>query len=245
MAILHKFQNHDWKNGFWTENSILKTNHYQPEVLIIGTFNPNSQNENFADFFYGRNYFWTALKNVFISKCTVLPNRRMPTNGQPVFPLNPTIEEVFNICKIAKLGFADLINGVLINADNYIALPNDNIIFNNKEYNLILDNASKGILGLRELDIINQVEWNVKNITSYLYDNPKIKFVIFTRKPNGIWLNKWNEIVNSVYSKNINFEILYTPSGRRLTKPVMSSLIQRWINNSNWLQEKECNPDNF
>ena len=50
MPILHKFQNHDWKNSFWTENSILKTDHYKPEVLFIGTFN-HGWKCNPSDFF--------------------------------------------------------------------------------------------------------------------------------------------------------------------------------------------------
>jgi hypothetical protein len=72
MRINHKFltvnqqQNPlNWDNRFYTENVILKNvDIYKPEILFLGTFNPELQN-NPANFFYGRNFFWTAFKNLF------------------------------------------------------------------------------------------------------------------------------------------------------------------------------------
>lgn len=119
MAIAHKFQNRNWENfGFSTENTILKNKKYKPEVLILGTYNPDTPNDNHADFFYGRNWLWPAFKNLFIENEIIHMQRRMPTNGAPNFPLNPTIEDVFTICKKAKLSFADLVGSVMVNSDN-------------------------------------------------------------------------------------------------------------------------------
>lgn len=187
MAIQHKFQEHNWENGFWTENSVLKTQLYKPEVLIIGTFNPNTPNDNHADFFYGRNWFWSAFKNLFLENSVIHFGRRMPSNGAPTYPLNPTLEEIFTICKNGKLSFADLINGVFPSTNEYLIKSNDNIVFNNNEYNLINDNEREGKLGLAELDAINQVDWNVQNIIDYLCENPEIKHIYFTRRPTNIW----------------------------------------------------------
>ena len=67
MPIEHKFLNYNkWNNGFQTHNAILDTMPYVPEVLILGTFNPNSLRNDFVDFFYGRNWLWTGFKNLFI-----------------------------------------------------------------------------------------------------------------------------------------------------------------------------------
>ncbi|POY37264.1 hypothetical protein C3L50_14675 [Flavobacterium alvei] len=268
MPILHKFQNHDWKNGFWTENSILKTNHYKPEVLFIGTFNPLTPNANFADFFYGRNYFWPIFKNLFVENQTIHNRRRMPTNGNPIPPLNPTLDEIFKICKKCKIGFADMINSAFPHTEGYQIKKNDNVIFNELEYNLILDNKKKGIRGLAELNNIKQIEWNIENIKNYLCENPTIKYIYFTRKPSGIWLKKWNDLIKSDCSIGKTFGFIFTPSGQPLTNlPIpfntrIKSLTHCWVWNNlqhqipinkngycnlnhDWLIQNGVNPNNF
>jgi len=32
MPFIHKYQQHDFRNGFQTRNSILVTEHYKPEI---------------------------------------------------------------------------------------------------------------------------------------------------------------------------------------------------------------------
>jgi len=255
MSIQHKFLNHDWKNGFYTKNSILKNKEYLPEVLFIGTFNPMTPNDNHADFFYGRNWFWPVFKNLFIENAYVLNSRRMPANGVPNYPLNPTIDEIFSICKTAKISFADMINGVFSEGNNYRLLNNDNVIFNDIEYNLINDNRRNNISGLAELDALNQVIWNIDNISNYLCDNPQITNIYFTRRPTGIWLQKWHELIKSKCSKNIEFDVIYTPSAANLRGvPRIEKLTQHWLfNESNnymtlnheWLIRNGVNPENF
>src|SRR5947209_2470415 len=114
MSIFHKNIQSNWKNGFATHNAILDMTLYNPEILFIGTFNPGTENDNFSDFFYGRNYFWTAFKNYFIHNKIQINKRRMPTNGRKSNSiLDPEIAEIFTICTRLKLSFADLILKVL------------------------------------------------------------------------------------------------------------------------------------
>ena len=68
MTIQHKFFQTIFDNEFETNNAILEITPYKPEVMVVGTFNPNTPNDNFADSFYGRNYFWTAFKNFYHRK---------------------------------------------------------------------------------------------------------------------------------------------------------------------------------
>ncbi len=104
----HKFLNVDFgqpypniasAQGFVAENAILKTTPYRPEVMIIGTFNPDDGNG--ADFFYGRNrnYLWRIFQN-FANNANVLNG---PADGVPA------IGQIFELCKKFKLSFADLI----------------------------------------------------------------------------------------------------------------------------------------
>lgn len=220
MAIQHKFLKipNDKRRfpdpNFFTENGILKNSFYKPEVMIIGTFNPNTPHANFADFFYGRNYFWTGFKQLRYPNHEFLAKRRMPPNGHPVLPLDPELSEVLDLCKNFKLTFSDLISQVLhIGEPVYNFLNNDNVIFNGQEYNLIQDNAGNGVLGLAQLHQAGQVEWNTQNIINYLLDNPQIKFIYLTRQPQGIWGQQWQTIANHEQLQNRTFMSIVTPSG--------------------------------
>ena len=233
--IKHKFYHNNFGNGMETHNAILDITPYKPEVLIIGTFNPDTP-ENFADFFYGRNFLWPAFKNLFVHNKVEILNTRMPRRGAPDPILNPTLPEIINLCKKLKLTFADLIHEVLHNNNPDIQhLPNDNIIFNGVEYNLIQDGRIGEVGGLEQLNIVNQVNWNTQNIIDYLCMNPQIKTIYFTRQPTtGIWKNQWNTIIkhNSLEGKlKTN---IYTPSARGLIgAPRMGVLLRHWINNDN------------
>ncbi|WP_291122408.1 hypothetical protein, partial [Flavobacterium sp. UBA6046] len=147
------------------------------------------------------------------------------------------------------------ITGVFPETNNYRLLNNDNVVFNDVEYNLINDNERNNIGGLAELDALNQIIWNIENITDYLCKNPQITNVYFTRRPTGIWLQKWNELINSKCSKKIEYGAIYTPSAARLDgNPRMEMLIKHWLFNDNnnyltldheWLIRNGVNPNNF
>jgi len=251
MAILHKFIQAEFGDNFQTQNAILEVTPYKPEVMIVGTFNPSTPNANFADFFYGRNFFWPAIKNIFSDNPEIIHRRRMPTNGAPRDPVNPSLNEILNICEKLKLTFSDLVLKVLHTPNlHYQILKNDNIILNQVEYNLIQDGMKKGISGLEQLSTIGQLFWNTSNIINYLCINPQIKSLYFTRKPTGIWATQWSLIVNHSCMKGRRITNIFTPSGAG--SPVnrkMTNLMNHWIYNNTpgfgnldniWLKENNA-----
>lgn len=254
-SIKHKFIEIKFNEEFQTHNGVLDKTPYKPEVMIIGTFNPNTPNSNFADFFYGRNYFWPALKNLSENKIAYFKSR-MPKRGIIKEPLNPTIDEIFIVCKKFKLTFADLILEVLHNVNReYQILRNDNVCFNGKIYNLIQDGKKEEVEGLEQLDEINQVNWNINNIIKYLELNPQIKTIYFTRQPTKVWKKYWLSIVNDKRLKGRVFTNIFTPSCQGV--PVSYSierLISHWLYNENdkfgrldhdWLKASGVKPENF
>lgn len=235
MPIRHKFHQTNFENGYSTHNAILDVTPYKPEVLILGTFNPDTPHANFADFFYGRNFLWPAFKNLFLQPNVTLQNRRMPQNGNPQAILNPTLPEIFEICLRLKLTFADLVLEVLhLNNPDYQLLQNDNVIFNEQEFNLIQDGQKENVGGLEQLNNLQQVNWNTQNIINFLCENPQIKSIYFTRKPTAVWAEQWNQIVNHECMKSRHLTNIFTPSGQG--GPVfhsMSRLLKHWVHNEN------------
>ncbi|MBB5623210.1 hypothetical protein HDE69_004293 [Pedobacter cryoconitis] len=255
MAIKHIFHDRNFGDGFFTHNLILETP-YLAEVMIIGTFNPDTPKTNFADFFYGRNYFWTALNNIFIHGKVLHGGTRMPKRGKPQKALNPSLDEIKVLCTNLKLTFSDLIAEVLHKSEgNYQMLNNDNVSFQEKIFNLIQDNKKGQIEGLSQLDKLGQVRWNTDNIIEYLVSNPQIKTVYFTRKPTDVWKMYWNTIVLDERLVDRKFANLFTPSGQGV--PVsnsMSRLIHHWLHNEHenfgrldreWLIKSQVNIQNF
>lgn len=256
MSISHKFRQTIFNDQFQTNNAILDITPYKPEVIIIGTFNPNTPNDNFADFFYGRNFFWPAFKNLFTHNNITLQKRRMPTRGTPPNTLNPTLEEIFLICKKIKVSFADLVIEILHNNNpKYNILSNDNIILDGQQYNLIQDKRKGDVYGIEELDTIKQIKWNTDNIIKYLCQNPQIKSIYFTRKPNEIWKREWNVLMNHECTKNRTFTNIFTPSGAGIpVNYTMTKLLNHWVHNTNanfgklnnlWLENNGVTLNNF
>ncbi len=256
MSIQHKFYQTNFGNGFETHNAILDITPYKPEIMIVGTFNPDTHNANFADFFYGRNFFWPAFKNLFIHNAVVIPNRRMPPNGIPPAILNPTLQEIFDLNRKLKLTFSDIVLEVLHNNNPaYQIIPNDNVIFNGVEYNLIQDGQKGNVGGLQQLYALGQVNWNTQNIINYLCENPQIKMIYFTRRPTVIWAAQWNLIINHNCMAGRLTTNIFTPSGAG--SPVnrsMTRLLKHWIHNNNpnfgrldnnWLIRNNVDLNNF
>ncbi len=234
MSIKHKFLNTDFNNGFKTTQGILEVP-YKPEVLILGTFNPNTPNSNFADFFYGRNYFWPGFKNLVEGNYKNHIHTRMPKRGKIKLPLTPDINEIKDLCFRFKLTFADLITEVMFNGNNeYQIIENDNIVFENQIYNLIQDGKKNNIGGLAQLDNLNQVRWNTNNIVNFIRENPSIRFVYFTRQPTGVWKKHWDSIRENFKHMDCHFTNIFTPSGQGA--PVLNSmerLLNHWLHNNN------------
>lgn len=239
MRIHHKFlttnpqfNQLNWDDRFYTENAILKnTSIYKPEVLFLGTFNPGLQN-NPADFFYGRNFFWTAFKNLFLVGHIELTDERLAFN-----PYNPTLQEIFRLCIRLKITFTDLIESLFDTHDNnqiIIRANKEYISFNNSEYNPIKDEH------LQKLNAIHKVNWNTPNIIEYLRQNSQLRKIYFTRQANVCWLNQINSIQQAF--PEIQIIPIYTPSAQGgavhqqtgiYGNGKMVPLLRHWVYNNN------------
>lgn len=242
MSIKHRFYKYNWVNGFKTENGILHSKYYEPEILFVGTFNPDIAG-NSADMFYGRNFFWPGFKNLFVQNGVVFRSRR-----EQMKPFHPSLKEIFDICRYLKLGFADLVEEAIYTSSAYSIIPPTKVLYKNKVFDLIADKD------LLELDYFKQIRWNTDKIISFLCSNKSIRSIYFTRQPTAIWLSHWNKIKVHHCSKGISFYNIYTPSGRRLKKDVMTNLLHRWVHpvstkyqplDNNWLLSNGVNLGNF
>ena len=218
-SIKHKFKEKDFGQGFSTRNAILENTPYKPEILFLGTFNPDTDElYNIADFFYGRNWFWPALFNLFEFKSFRYMKQRKFHS-----PLEPTLEEIFDFSAKHKLTFADLIQEVMNKKNTDYTMVKNTVFINEEGYDLINDGD------LAELNNIGQVSWSTESIISYLKQNESIKSVYLTRKPCEPFLTQWNEILRSDYGRKINFYKIFTPSGQGLKgRPRIKSLIKHW-----------------
>ncbi len=244
MAILHTMCTKNWLGGFGTNNNaILTETPYKPEILIIGTYNPDTpENNAIADFFYGRNYFWPAFHNLSNNNPILLLQRRDVGNA-------PNIEGIFNLCEHFRLSFADLIFSVMQNDNPVYQLEGNTVHFNDNNYNLIDDKD------LAALNQVRQVEWNAHNIISYLTITPSIHTVYFTRQPINPYQHYWNAIADHDYGRPLQFKKIFTPAARRLGgNPLIARLLRHWLWNDaahydtidhDWLLGKGVGPDMF
>lgn len=229
MAINHKFLNHNFGDGFLAEDTILRNADYKPEILFIGTYNPaTNQIANVADFFYGRNWFWPALFNIFNG--TAYSQQRKFNQ-----PLTPTLNEIFLFCRKHKIIFADLIGQTLHNTNDY-TLHNNIAVFDGEFYNLISDND------LADLDNLHQVNWVTKNILAFLKLHPSVKTIYFTRQPKEPFSTQLAPIIAYANQNKINFLKIFTPSGQGLRgRPRMDALINHWKQNVDPNYDRLCN----
>jgi len=244
MPIQHKFYHKDWGNGFATERAILTTTPYDPEVLILGTFNPTMPG-NMADFFYGRNYFWPAFANLFTHGQPLLLSRR----DHQAVP-EPMLQHIFDLCELLRLSFADLVAGIL-HHDNpaYEEIPPNQVLFDGDFINIIQDQ------GLHALDLVHQTDWNTDAVIDYLCHTPTIHTIYFTRQPTGIWEAPWKAIRNHPLLQHKTFTHIYTPSGQALRgQPRMHALLHHWVHHVGpnfgrlqpaWLQHHQVDPQAF
>lgn len=259
--IKHKFYNispkqnpFNWDDHFYTENTILKNiDLYKPEIMFLGTFNPDLKN-NHADFFYGRNYFWPAFKNLFNEGKVVLNEPRLTTK-----PFVPKLQEIFKLCIRLKLTFADLVESVSDKHENYKSVVIQNkeyILFGDMKYNLISD------MCLQKLNGLNKVNWNTENIITYLKNNTQIKKIYLTRGLSLCWKTQVKQITQAL--PEIEIIPIYTPSaqGGALHRQTgiynngkMVPLLRHWtknntgnydsLNHNNWLMNNGVDINNF
>ena len=243
MPVPHVFLNKprgsfDGDQRFWTTDTILHSDAYTPEVLFVGTFNPDVGNDNPADFFYGRNHFWPALVNLFKEGRVVHTDRRIRKRGMPQPPEErvPTLRGVLDLCVQLKLGFADLVREVFHDTrGETVRHENGYFIFRGKRFDLIQDgelDKKTGHYGLQGLNKEGQVLWNTVAIEQYLQRTPSIKAVYLTRGYQTPWVKPWSQLKKWASSNHapILFERIYTPSLRGSGDVQdMKGLLHHWL----------------
>jgi len=262
----HKFENKPpsnqeipWPHGFATTSAILSTTPYEPEVIIIGSFN-HGWPWNDADFFYGRGmYMWTVMANMFLHNANIQVDRRNPP------PLNntPSLNEIFTICKKGKLCFADIILGINANIPFEVDNLNHEVMVNNGDF--IWRNHGDAALNI--MGNLGYLDNNVQNIINFINNTPSIKHIYFTFATGGPWIVGLKDTIIDAFP-NLQAGSIYTPTGMRLPnyygypfRPF--SLAHHWIwnnfghpilpvNNNNyihldheWLIRNGVNPNNF
>ncbi|OFY40989.1 MAG: hypothetical protein A2X18_02795 [Bacteroidetes bacterium GWF2_40_14] len=261
MKITHKFLNinktnnpFNWDQDFYSENAILKSTKIEtPEIMILGTFNPNLST-NPADIFYGRNFFWTAFKNLFCYNKIVIYGERLE-----YCPYDPSLKEIFTIIRKLNLTFSDLIASIFDNYDkNAITVRGgkEYVQFNNTEYNPIKDGD------LAKLNRLKKINWNTQNIISYLNENKKLRKIYLTRQANQCWAEQTSLIKQAI--PEIQIIPIYTPSAQGgavhqqtgiYNNGKMTPLLSHWVHNNegnfgnlnhnNWLTNNDVNIYNF
>lgn len=199
------------RHKFYDDLYIEYAKDWNPTTLIVGTFNPEWPEKNYAQWFYGRtenNLFWTVLPGVYNQQSLICSNK----------------ESWVSFCKENKIALTDLISCIKTadasNEDHYsiVASYSDSSIakhFSKKE----------------DLDLVNIVE--------ILKVNPSIKHVYLTRGANpGLWKKLWEPVREYCIQNDISVNELLTPSGNarfqfraedRIEYDTLSAfVIQKW-----------------
>ena len=267
MSILHKYQQYDFENGFQTHNAVLDKVPYEPEVLFIGTFNHGWAWNN-SDFFYGRNmYMWTVLGNLFEHNRNYLISPRTINNQQP------SLEQLFGICKKGKIVFADIVKGlredieVIEDTQGQYVLINNEYIWSSR----VINGSKAGEYSDTHLEGLAKIGWlddNVNAIISFVNETKTIKHIYFTFK-SGSWLvGKINAICNGIRN-DVSSCSIFTPTAKgfgKLLEPPFNKrawgLAHCWVWNGvnhqypinrpdygdlnhDWLIGNGVNPENF
>lgn len=175
MAIRHKF--YDWLT--LPEELV----DWEVEKLIVGTFNPDLVENNYADWFYGRvnrNHLWQILPELHNSdnlKCS-------------------SLEERIIFCKEQKIAFTDLITEIP-NADSE----------NENHLEIISKFRDRDII--THFGPTEELIWT--DINRILNERESIKEIYLTNSGNDEWGKKFNTIERES-DNNIHFSKLYTPS---------------------------------
>ena len=165
-----------------------------------------------ADFFYGRNYFWTAWAHLFSLTCNDRGqmSRRDSGNNRFTIPLGPLQEtnSILSIASRGKMTFGDLVLGV------------DSPLTSHEDSQLCQANQ------------LGTLHWNTEQIIEFIKYSPSLETVAATRQMNnGCWEEQWTKIREADYTREIAFESIYTPSGQGLPgSPRSSILAQTWKN---------------
>ncbi|MGN7986222.1 hypothetical protein ACTJKC_02720 [Pedobacter sp. 22226] len=267
MPNKHKYQEHNFGNGFETHNSILDTVPYDPEVIFIGTYN-HGWSWNPSDFFYGRGmYMWTILGNLFLNNGNHWTAPRTALNDIP------SLETIFNICSKGKIVFADIVKGV--NEDVLaIELEGERCVLVDNEYrweSRLIGNKKVGEYSDTHLDNLaasGYLDDNVGAINDYINNTKSIKHVYFTFK-SGAWIVEKLNAIRGGIREGVSANPIFSPTGNGFGTNIgfpfnerAWSLAHCWVRNGlghhvdidrpgyghldhQWLIEAGVNPDHF
>lgn len=158
---------------------------FEPETLIVGTFNPAWPEGNYAEWFYGRirnNYFWDVLPRMFD------PELNLRAKG-----IDPAQWKAF--CKQHKIALTDLIYRI------------DDADRDNPAHHKALKSYS-------DASICNYFsEITYTDIVAILQHFPSIKNIYLTTQAKIALLNeKWGEVEAYGAENGIRVKRLLTPS---------------------------------
>ncbi|MDP4185990.1 MAG: hypothetical protein Q8862_12620 [Bacteroidota bacterium] len=177
MACSHRFS--DW---LYLPPGLV---HWEVNTLIVGTFNPEWDVNNYASWFYGRtdnNYFWEVLPAIYHS-----PSLRKPYNTG----------EWISFCEKNGIALTDLIYSI-DDADEQNESHRKIIGGNHFSDSALIGNFKK-------------ITWT--SIVEILRQRPSIHHVYLTRSASGIWARKWNVVEEYCKQQGITCNTLLTPSG--------------------------------
>jgi len=215
MACKHKFN----------ENLNLENLDFEPEVLIVGTFNPAWPENNQATWFYGRtarNYFWDVLPALYVE----------PGLRNSSWQDKPAAWKEF--CSSRKVAITDLIC-CINDADEQ-----------NNHHQLLLSDYS-------DSNIVNHFkDFEFTDVVGLLQQFPSIKYVYLTTKGQIPFFNEiWISIENYCANSGVRCRRLLTPSGSARYQipegfvpqfPVYNGVLANFIL-ENW--QKEWHEQNF
>lgn len=212
MPLVQKYQQYDFKNGYQTHNSILDIVPYKPEVIFIGTYN-HGWSWNNSDFFYGRGmYMWTVLGNLFLFNNNHLVSARSKKNNQP------TIDQIFEICKKGKIVFANIVKGIKDEIPVIEDSQERHVLVNNEFFwgSKVIQSKRIGEYADSHLETMAKYGWlddNVNAIIKFINETNSIKHIYFTFK-SGIWLVQKRDFIGKNVREDISYCSIFTPTAK-------------------------------
>lgn len=159
---------------------------WKPDTLIVGTFNPEWPEDNYAEWFYGRtdnNYFWEVLPALY-NKETLRKE---------------SVDSWKSFCKDNKIALTDLISEIK-RADRN----------NANHYDLIASFSDKNI----EVNFVGENDLVTVDIVRILQENKSIKYVYLTRSAQKQpWRRLWKPVKVFCNQNGLTVKELLTPSG--------------------------------
>lgn len=177
MACIHRF-------AAWL-NLPLSLVDWEVNTLIVGTFNPGWEANNYASWFYGRtdnNYLWEVLPEIYGEQ-----SLRKPYNN----------EAWIAFCRQYGIAFTDLIN-TIEDADETNVIHRQLICGNQFSDTAITDN-------------FKELRWTP--VVEILQSRPLLRHVYLTRSAGGIWGKEWRPVQEYCWQNQLDCKTLLTPSG--------------------------------